>query len=692
MPLGSLGELFVEIGADTSGLDAGVASAGRSLSKLEKAEAKAAKKRQDAVRQTVKGAGVAATAIGAVSAVAIASSVRAFIDMDSAMASVRKTTGLSGDALNELQQEFIDLSKKMPLTASELAGIGAVAGQLGITGKKNIAEFTETAAKMATAFDISAESAATALAKLSNIYDIPISETDRLASAINTLGNTTAAKESQILDFTGSLGAAGRVLGFSATETVAMGASLISMGQDASDAGTRLNSAFSTMAQNTDEAGALLGITGDQFSAAFGSDQIGTLQALITEIMKIEDPLERNTVAAEVFGRVGSKAIIGLGANIDGLTTNLKSAQSSYEENTSLTEEYANATDTMAAKMAIANNNLTEAKRVIGEELAPVLTSAATALGKLAGLFSDLPGPVKTAIAVLLGIGVVVGIIGVALIGVGSAMTAYATITAAAGATSAGASVGFFAAAAGLWAALAPLLPFIAAAALLIGALYLLWRNFGLIKEAVLGASDGFLTLLGPVGLVLLAIKHWDEIGPFLSSLFTTVVDTITTKLTDAYNAVRDTMERVLSFLSGLNGRFYQSGFALLTAFANGIKAAIGNALAAVRSAASKLRSYMPGSDAEKGPLSDITASGAALMDTFAKGMESGTDLNTSFGGLAPAIAPQGAGGAASGGNGGTTININKVELTEKYDFDALMKDINAYQRGQAQQRGVSFV
>ena len=130
----------------------------------------------------------------------------------------------------------------------------------------------------------------------------------------------------------------------------------------------------------------------------------------------------------------------------------------------------------------------------------------------------------------------------------------------------------------------------------------------------------------------------------------------------------------------------------MLTAFANGIKAAIGNALAAVRSAASKLRSYMPGSDAEKGPLSDITASGAALMDTFAKGMESGTDLNASFGGLAPAIAPQATGGAASGTNGSMTININNVELTEKYDFDALMKDINAYQRGQAQQRGVSFV
>ncbi|MCK5431639.1 MAG: hypothetical protein KAJ03_02785, partial [Gammaproteobacteria bacterium] len=343
------------------------------------------------------------------------------------------------------------------------------------------------------------------------------------------------------------------------------------------------------------------------------------------------------------------------------------------------------------------------------------------AIKLFANAFSILPGPIK-----LLAIGIVglAAVLGPLLIVAGSMVTAGTALSVAlglSGTAAGGASVGFFAAAAGLWATLAPLLPIIAAIALVIGALFLLWKHFDLVKagaqfalDALVGfaewiggvliaafnsvngalqeTSDKFLLMLGPVGLVLLAIKHWDEIGPFLSSLFTTVVDIITTKLTDAYNAVRDTMERVLSFLSGLNGRFYQSGFALLTAFANGIKAAIGNALAAVRSAASKLRSYMPGSDAEKGPLSDITASGAALMDTFAKGMESGTDLGASFGGLAPAIVPQATGGAQATGGGNMTVNINNVELTEKYDFDALMKDINAYQRGQAQQRGVSFV
>ncbi|MCK5431687.1 MAG: hypothetical protein KAJ03_03030, partial [Gammaproteobacteria bacterium] len=358
---------------------------------------------------------------------------------------------------------------------------------------------------------------------------------------------------------------------------------------------------------------------------------------------------------------------------------------------------------------------------IFKDVLVPLLTGVVVPAIKLfANAFSILPGPIK-----LLAIGIVglAAVLGPLLIVAGSLVTAGTALSVALGlsGTAAGASsVGFFAAAAGLWATLAPVLLVVGAIALVVGALFLLWKHFDLVKAGaqfaldtfvdfaewiggvLIGAfnsvksalqetSDKFLLMLGPVGLVLLAIKHWDEIGPFLSSLFTTVVDTITTKLTDAYNAVRDTMERVLSFLSGLNGRFYQSGFALLTAFANGIKAAIGNALAAVRSAASKLRSYMPGSDAEKGPLSDITASGAALMDTFAKGMESGADLNASFGGLAPAIAPQATGGAV-GGSGGMTININKVELTEKYDFDALMKDINAYQRGQAQQRGVSFV
>ena len=109
------------------------------------------------------------TAAGIGAALAIRGMTNAFMELDTAMARVRKTTGASVDEIAELKDAFIGLSKVMPSTASELADVGAVAGQLGIKGKADILEFTETASMMATAFDISSEEAATALAKLSTV-------------------------------------------------------------------------------------------------------------------------------------------------------------------------------------------------------------------------------------------------------------------------------------------------------------------------------------------------------------------------------------------------------------------------------------------------------------------------------------------------------------------------------------------
>ena len=55
---------------------------------------------------------------------------------------------------------------------------------------------------MSTAFNMTADQAGTAVAKLSNVFGIPIPQIRGLGDAINVLGNTTSATEAQILDAT----------------------------------------------------------------------------------------------------------------------------------------------------------------------------------------------------------------------------------------------------------------------------------------------------------------------------------------------------------------------------------------------------------------------------------------------------------------------------------------------------------
>ena len=126
----------------------------------------------------------------------------------------------------------------------------------------------------------------------------------------------------------------------------------------------------------------------------------------------------------------------------------------------------------------------------------------------------------------------------------------------------------------------------------------------------------------------------------------------------------------------------------------DGISAKIGAVMDKAKELAQAIRDYMPGSDAKEGPLSDITSSGAALMATFEKGINSSTARPAeAFAARAPDV---GAAGGASAGAGNTSssssISIGEVHLSKDYDFEALMRDIDRHQQSKRMQRGIGTV
>jgi len=907
MALGSLGKLFVSIGIDTASLEKGIGKAKSDISGL----GAAFQKQGVAI-------GAAMTGIGVASLMVSKKFTTSFMAIDSAMAGVRKTTGMTKTEIAGMKDSFIELSKVMPTAADDLANIGAIAGQLGIKGQENILGFTEDIAKMAVAFDMSAEDSATAMAKMAKIYDIQIEKVDALGSAINVLGNTTAAKESQIMAYSMSLGASADVMGFAATDALALGATLISMGQDASMAGTRVNSALTSLGKNTKLAAQTLGMTEASFKRAFGEDPMRMLQALANEIGTIKDPLDQNTKAVEVFGTYGAKAIIALSADMDGLTTNLEAAQTGFEENTSLTEEYANATDTLAAKLQIAENRQEAAAISLGGAMAPATIAVAGAVALVADGVAALPGPLQTAAGMALTLGQSFVVLGPLLMGVSSAMTILKATTFSA------VIPALTAHAVAAWAAIAPYLIIIAPILAVIAILAILELKFGIVTKAIsilsgvfsplidsikgflgiatdaadaaadvawgveeearmmdtasiaadaladaqrnvadsaaevdtltsayeelqgiisdvlgltedmddqgraiehatfgledaekdyaeavaehginsreaakadlrrrdavdrlddaqkkqiklaediaeadskktgilaangadslsdlegilhnkksqqeyfqdqeiaaqqthndkvtrlethqtamslkaqeksgakttniiqttfknlsgwlsdkvpemvdttiefiMGLDDKLLLLLGPIGAVIYAFKNWDEIVKIVSGVF----------------------RRVFNFISGLDRKFRAAGKDLMVALAKGILSGISKAVDAVKGAVGKVRAYLPGSDAERGPLSDITASGAALMGTFEKGMAtSRVDLGGTFAARAPQMAASGNGGSDNTTTNNSSITIEHVTLSRDYDFNAMMADINRHQQTKRTQQGV---
>lgn len=173
-----------------------------------------------------------------IAGIAVASTKSA-IDIESAFAGVRKTMDVSGltaaqteQAYKKVEDGIMSMSKKMPTAATEIAGVAEAAGQLGIK-TENILGFTEVMVQLGDTTNLSAEEAATSLARLANITGMPQTQFDRLGSTIVALGNNMATTESEITAMGLRLAGAGKQIGLTEAQTMSFAAALSSVGIEA---------------------------------------------------------------------------------------------------------------------------------------------------------------------------------------------------------------------------------------------------------------------------------------------------------------------------------------------------------------------------------------------------------------------------------------------------------------------------
>ena len=206
--------------------------------------------------------------------VAIAS-VRAFAQFESSFAGVEKTVDASRAELDELAMAFRNMAKEIPTSVNEINRVGEAAGQLGIE-LENIEAFTKTMLELGVATNLSAEQAATSLARLANITQLPQTEFDKLGSTIVALGNNLATTEAEIVNMGLRLAGAGSVIGLTEAQILSLAGALSSVGIRAESGGTaftrvmlEMNNAVSNAGFELEAFAAIAGTTVEDFSKSF---------------------------------------------------------------------------------------------------------------------------------------------------------------------------------------------------------------------------------------------------------------------------------------------------------------------------------------------------------------------------------------------------------------------------------------
>jgi len=182
----------------------------------------------------------------------LAAPIKVAIDFESAMADVKKVVQFAEDeaahnqGAAEFGQKLKELSRTIPLSAAELAQIAASGGQLGVK-KEKLLSFTETVAKMSTAFDMSAEEAGDSIAKLANVYGIEVTGMERVDNIINHLSDNSAAKAGDMVKALAIVGGTAKQFGLDIKETSSLVNAFISLGKQPAKAATAINALLSKL-------------------------------------------------------------------------------------------------------------------------------------------------------------------------------------------------------------------------------------------------------------------------------------------------------------------------------------------------------------------------------------------------------------------------------------------------------------
>ena len=357
--------------------------------------------------------------------------VQASMDFESAITGVAKTTDLTDEELADMSAAIKAMSTEIPASTTEIAAVAEAAGQLGIQ-KDALLDFTRVMTMLGTATNMTAEDAATALARFANITGMSADNYDRLGAVIVDLGNNFATTESEITQMGTRLASGGKLAGLTEPQIMALAAAMSSVGIEAEAGGTAmtqtLNAIEKAVATGEDSIQSfadVAGMSADSFAEMWNTDALGALTAFIRGLGNLDEQGESAVLVLEDLGLTGirqSNMLKSLALAADQMDSAVQTANTAWDENIALTNEANKRYATTQSKLDMMQNAYNNLKVAVGDAFTPALRDAYDAgtdvLNVLGEFVQENPALVK-------GVATFTGVVGGATV----ALTAYAAIS-----------------------------------------------------------------------------------------------------------------------------------------------------------------------------------------------------------------------------------------------------------------------
>lgn len=355
----------------------------------------AAAKKMESVGQKMKSAGQEMSLMITAPLAAVGTAgAKASIDYESAFAGVRKTVDATEAEFKQFSNQIREMSKEIPAAATSIAGVAEAAGQLGVK-KESIMGFTRTMTDLGVATNMAATDAATALARLANITQMPQDNFDRLGATIVALGNNLATTESEIVDMSLRLAGAGKQIGMTEAQILSFAGSLSSVGIEAEMGGSAFSRVMIDMANAAMMGGdslkmfaAVAGMSSADFKKQFEKDATSALISFIEGLDRMSKAGENTFLVLDKLGlseiRVRDTLLRASGAG-DLFRNSIELGSKAWQENTALTDEANERYKTTASQLQMLGNRIVDAAITFGDALVPAIMAVLDSLEPLFG-------------------------------------------------------------------------------------------------------------------------------------------------------------------------------------------------------------------------------------------------------------------------------------------------------------------